>query len=187
MSVNINADTTNGLVMTSDTSGELKLQSAGADIATVNSSGITMASGKTLPASALTGALPAIDGSALTNLSSYTDSDALTLFNASGSAPVYACRAWVKFKGTGAVTINGSGNVSSVTDNGTGQFTANFSTAMPDTNYSVATVTSTDGSTDRGATSLIDDRTYTTSAIRILVWYGSGLGDQVNNCIQIFR
>jgi len=46
MSVNINADTTNGLVLTSDTSGELKLQSAGADIATVDSSGITMASGK---------------------------------------------------------------------------------------------------------------------------------------------
>lgn len=46
MSVNINADTTNGLVLTSDTSGELKLQSAGADIATVSSSGITMASGK---------------------------------------------------------------------------------------------------------------------------------------------
>lgn len=59
MSVNINADTTNGLVLTSDTSGELKLQAGGADIATVNSSGITMASGKTLPASALTGSIPA--------------------------------------------------------------------------------------------------------------------------------
>lgn len=59
MSVNINADTTNGLVLTSDTSGEIKLQSAGADIATVDSSGITMAAGKTLPASALTGSLPA--------------------------------------------------------------------------------------------------------------------------------
>lgn len=50
MSVNINADTTNGLVLTSDTSGEIKLQSAGADIATVTSSGITMASGKGLAA-----------------------------------------------------------------------------------------------------------------------------------------
>ena len=59
MSVNINADTTNGLVLTSDTTGEIKLQSAGADIATVSSTGITMASGKTLPASALTGSLPA--------------------------------------------------------------------------------------------------------------------------------
>jgi len=48
MSVNINADTTNGLVLTSDTTGEIKLQSAGADIATVDSSGITMASGKSI-------------------------------------------------------------------------------------------------------------------------------------------
>jgi len=48
MSVNINASTTNGLVLTSDTSGELKLQANGADIATVDSSGITMASGKAI-------------------------------------------------------------------------------------------------------------------------------------------
>lgn len=48
MSVNINADTSNGLVMTPDTSGEIKLQSAGATIATVDSSGITLATGKDL-------------------------------------------------------------------------------------------------------------------------------------------
>ena len=59
MSVLINADTSDGLVLTSDTSGEIKLQSAGADIATVDSTGITMAAGKTLPAAALTGTLPA--------------------------------------------------------------------------------------------------------------------------------
>jgi len=59
MSVNINASTTNGLVLTSDTSGEIKLQANGADIATVSSTGIAMAAGKTLPAAALTGSLPA--------------------------------------------------------------------------------------------------------------------------------
>jgi len=48
MSITLNADTSSGLVMTSDTSGEIKLQSAGADIATVDSSGITMASGKSV-------------------------------------------------------------------------------------------------------------------------------------------
>ena len=72
MAVTINADTSNGLVMTPDTSGEIKLQSAGADIATVDSSGITMASGKTLPAEALTGTLPALDGSSLTGVLPYT-------------------------------------------------------------------------------------------------------------------
>ena len=48
MSTIINADTSNGLKFTSDTSGEIKLQSAGTDIATVSSTGIAMASGKTL-------------------------------------------------------------------------------------------------------------------------------------------
>ena len=68
-------------------------------------------------------------------VSSYTDSDALSLFNASGSAPVYACRAWVNFNGTGTVAIRDSGNVSSITDNGTGNYTVNFTTAMSDVNY----------------------------------------------------
>lgn len=57
--------------------------------------------------------------------------------NASGSAPVYACRAWVNFNGTGTVAIRASGNVSSITDNGTGDYTVNFATAMPDANYAV--------------------------------------------------
>ena len=53
-------------------------------------------------------------------------------------APVYACRAWVNFNGTSTVAIRDSGNVSSITDNGTGDYTVNFATAMPDANYSVA-------------------------------------------------
>jgi hypothetical protein len=68
-------------------------------------------------------------------VSSYTDADALTLFNASGSAPVYACRAWVNFDGTGTVAIRASGNVSSITDNNTGNYTVNFTTAMSDVNF----------------------------------------------------
>ena len=56
----------------------------------------------------------------------------------SGTAPLYFARAWVRFNGTGTVAINGSGNVSSITDNATGDYTVNFTTAMPDANYSVA-------------------------------------------------
>lgn len=130
-----------------------------------------------LNASALTGTLPAIDGSALTGISSYSDSDALSLFNASGSAPVYACRAWVSWDGgaTAVSTIFGSGNVSSVTDNGTGQSTINFTTALPNANYAVAGITtgysnlvnenivlqSANGSGDQNPT------TKTTSAVRV--------------------
>jgi hypothetical protein len=53
----------------------------------------------------------------------------------SGSAPIYSARAWVNFNGTGTVAIRASGNVSSITDNGTGDYTVNFTTAMTDVNY----------------------------------------------------
>jgi hypothetical protein len=63
----------------------------------------------------------------------------------SGSAPSYTCRAWVNFNGTtnvgGFCTIRASGNVSSVADNGTGNYTVNFTTAMPDANYAVVAST----------------------------------------------
>lgn len=49
----------------------------------------------------------------------------------------YLCRAWVNFNGTGTVAIHASGNVSSITDNGTGDYTVNFTNAMPDVNYSI--------------------------------------------------
>ena len=49
----------------------------------------------------------------------------------------YGVRAWVNFNASGTVSVRGSGNVSSVTDNGVGYFTINFATAMPDGNYSV--------------------------------------------------
>lgn len=56
----------------------------------------------------------------------------------SGTAPIYPCRAWVNFNGTGVVAIRASGNVTSITDNGTGDYTLNFTTAMPDANYAMA-------------------------------------------------
>ena len=92
-------------------------------------------------ASLLTGTRPALDGSAITSLSAGNltgDVAAARItgaLNATGSAPIYACRAWVNFNGTGTVAIRASGNVSSITDNGTGDYTVNFATAMPDANY----------------------------------------------------
>jgi hypothetical protein len=46
-------------------------------------------------------------------------------------------QAWVNFNGTGTVAIRGSGNVSSITDDGAGRYTVNFTTALPDANYAV--------------------------------------------------
>ena len=84
-----------------------------------------LASGSTTPSALSTGA-PSWDSSG--NLS----------FNSGyGSvATAYGCRAWVNFNGTGTVAIRASGNVSSITDLGTGRYTVNFSTALPDDNYS---------------------------------------------------
>jgi hypothetical protein len=57
-------------------------------------------------------------------------------------------KAWVNFNGTGTVAIRASFNVSSITDNGTGNYSINFTTAMPDTNY-VVIAGGWDGATPR--------------------------------------
>ena len=68
-----------------------------------------------------------------------------TISNQSGSASVPSqtvisgsAKAWVNFNGVGTVAIRASFNVTSITDNNTGDYTVNFTNAMPDTNYSVA-------------------------------------------------
>jgi hypothetical protein len=73
------------------------------------------------------------------------DSSANLQFNSGyGSiATAYGCRAWVNFNGTGTVAIRQSGNVSSITDNNTGDYTVNFSTSMPDSDYSVVALGNT--------------------------------------------
>lgn len=58
-------------------------------------------------------------------------------FSSVGGYPAYECRAWVNFNGTGTVAIRASGNVSSITDNGVGNYTVNFVNALADANYSV--------------------------------------------------
>jgi len=78
--------------------------------------------------------LPAVTGTIATTENIPTPA---ALSTASGSAPSYSARAWVNFNGTGTVAIRGSGNVSSITDNGTGLYTVNFTIAMPNANYSV--------------------------------------------------
>ena len=72
-----------------------------------------------------------------TGAPSWDSSSNLSFNSGYGSAAVaYGCRAWVNFNGTGTVAIRASGNVSSITDNGTGDYTVNYTASMPDTNYS---------------------------------------------------
>lgn len=102
-----------------------------------------------------------------------------------GTAPLYACRAWVNFNGTGTVAIRASGNVSSITDNGVGDYTVNFTTAMPDVNYAVGVLAGS--SISNGGIVLAG--TYTTGAIRFATYSVSPLAvsDYAYVNVSIFR
>jgi hypothetical protein len=78
-----------------------------------------------------------------------------------GSAPIYGCRAWVFFNGTTSPpTINASGNVTSVTKNGVGDYTVNFTTALPNANYAAA-ISRSGGSNGVGAVEVAAGRSTT--------------------------
>jgi hypothetical protein len=70
----------------------------------------------------------------------------------SGSATAYGCRAWVNFNGTGTPAIREDGNVTSITDNGTGDYTVNFTTSISDANYAAVCTAGTTGTADSGRT-----------------------------------
>ena len=55
-----------------------------------------------------------------------------------GGAPLKAHRVWATWDGSGTVTLNGSSNVSSLSDDGTGRFTVNFSNSVSTGNYATA-------------------------------------------------
>ena len=84
----------------------------------------------------------------------------------SGSAPIYGARAWVCFNGTGVVAISASGNVTSVTDNGTGQYTVNFTAAISDANYATL-ATCGDSVANYTVAFTSSNATPTTSAVRV--------------------
>jgi hypothetical protein len=107
-------------------------------------------------------------------------------------ATAYGCRAWVNFNGTGTVAIRSSGNVTSITDNGTGEYTVNFTTAMPDVNYSAAGICYNPGD----ASSMVAPCTTgagvevapTTTAFRFATIQRTGaVGDTKFTFISIFR
>ena len=109
--------------------------------------------------------------------------------NASGTAPIYACRAWVNFNGTGTVAILGSGNVSSITDNGVGDYTVNFTTAMQDANYSVV-CTGNAGNLDDASSrnNMYSARVVDASSCRVSSWdLSNAAEDAAVMSVAIFR
>ena len=87
-------------------------------------------------------------------------------------APVGKVSAWAVINGTGTAAVLDSGNVLSLTDHGTGEFSINFATAMPDTNYAwfgsvVRNLTTSD--TSVGTVQGHNNYMPTVSSLRVLV------------------
>jgi len=156
---------------------------AGAVVGTTDTQTLT---NKTLTSPTLT--TPTITGS-VANLNLTTPNiDSAQFATVSGTAPIYPCRAWVNFNGTGTVAIRASGNVTSITDNGTGIYTVNFTTAMPDVNYSV-TLGARPASSGTNGRSLIAGTTYSTSAVQIQFINAADTAylDPDVYCVAVFR
>ena len=118
------------------------------------------------------------------------DSAGLLKFNSGyGSvATAYGCRAWVNFNGTGTVAIRASGNVSSITDNGVGDYTVNFTTALVDANYSINATTSTDAASLMFIGINGTNTVVTTASVRISITNNAGASvDRTTLCISVFR
>lgn len=76
-------------------------------------------------------------------------------------------KAWVNFNGTGTVAIRASFNVSSITDNGTGAYTVNFTNAMTDANYAILATSGDGAATNYRVVQVSDVTAPTVSAVRL--------------------
>jgi hypothetical protein len=203
MSTIINATTTNGVVIQPDNSGSLVLQTnSGTTALTIDTSqrAAFVAGTAALPAITTTGdtntgiffsAADTIDFAEGGAACGQFDSSANFKFNSGyGSVAVaYGCRAWVNFNGTGTVAIRASGNVSSITDNGTGDYTVNFTTAIVDANYST-NVTGDISGVSAFAVGCTDDNTTvrTTSLVRVAIGSDGGVRrDSLVVAVAVFR
>jgi hypothetical protein len=186
---------TSGLKSSGGDDGVLVFQSKGTETARINTDSQIVAAAGTasLPALTTTGdlntgiffsAADTIDFVEGGTACGQFDSSANFKFNSGyGSvATAYGCRAWVNFNGTGTPAIRGSGNVSSITDNGTGLFELNFTTALPDANYSVISSDNFFGLSSSNANAL------TTTSAEVYSYSNSfALRDPSALCVAIFR
>jgi len=99
------------------------------------------------------------------------------------------CKAWVNFNGTSTVAIRASYNVSSITDNGTGDYTVNFTTALADANYAALSTTEADSSADSRYIAPLKFNARTTSTLGVFAGASSANTklDVAYIAIAIFR
>jgi len=130
-----------------------------------------------------------VDSGAISEKMRVTSAGLLKFNSGYGSAATaYGCRAWVNFNGTSTVAIRASGNVSSITDNSTGNYTVNFAAAMPDVNYAVMGLASSTMTGRAASVSPHFSGTYSTSATQFLVKDSADVTiDSVTVSIAILR
>jgi len=177
---------TAGIKANPDGSGAIQVN--GSDFITIGTSG-AVAIPQTL---AVTGA------ATLPTIRSSTSNTPPTIQDSAGTQIGTFCRAWVNFNGTtnvgGFCTIRGSFNVTTVADNGTGDYTINFTTAMPDANYSVNTTSRRSSSTDaQGIATVYPNVTYgnaiATTFVRVVTGASSSgsFSDYDFVAVSVFR
>lgn len=109
--------------------------------------------------------------------------------NATGEAPIYACRAWVNFNGTGTVAIRASGNVSSITDVSTGRYEANLILPMNTENtYAVSSSCNNNNSSPSEFANFVHGAwafPYTSTKVRIKTGNTNTTTDLDLSCINI--
>jgi hypothetical protein len=209
----LNATTSSGLVTSADNSGSLQLATnngtTAVTITTAQNVGIgtasptsrlTIGTGSYAPAaSGTTGMYTVASGLEVlsdSHLFATRNGSVLMAVNSSGNlqfnsgygsaATAYGCRAWVNFNGTGTVAIRASGNVSSLTDNGAGDYYVNLTTSMPDTNYSVvATKQNITSNADASVADNIGGRLV--NRVQIYTLEASVLADSSNINVAVFR
>jgi hypothetical protein len=117
-----------------------------------------------------------------TNLQDTSGGNSLT------TAQIYngAAKAWVNFNGTGTVAIRAQFNVSSITDNGTGDYTVNFTSALADANYAVTAIGQNASATSFGTIPNISTRA--TGSVRVLYCnVAEASRDGAEQCVAVFR
>lgn len=104
-----------------------------------------------------------------------------------GGATFYTAKAWVNFNGQGTVAIRSDGNVSSITDYGTGHYGMNFSNAMIDTNFGDFGFGHQDSGGGVGSTWVANGARYAFVTTQSRLAYANGAGDPFNYSAQVIR
>lgn len=158
------------------TTGTLPVSSGGTGATSLTANNVLLGNGTSAPQTVA----PGTSGNVLTsNGTTWTSAAAATgITQTTGSAPYYGARAWASFN-EGSASLQSSANISSLTDNGTGDFTLTFTTAMPDANYAVVYGTSVYAQNQVHVTTLYNSSARATGSVRIQSYYIAGGGDTV--------